>query len=104
MRIRVRDVCPDSRMFRPDGEKLRGEILARWSTDDRVDVDFENDTIASVSFLDEAIAVLFLEHSPESIRARLKTSNMTPGDRGVLNRQVALRIREAGERALDIAR
>ena len=29
---------------------------------------------------------------------------MTPGDRGVLNRQVALRIREAGERALDIAR
>ena len=100
MRIRVRDVCPDSRMFRPDGEKLRGEILARWSVEDPLDVDFENDTIASVSFLDEAIAVLFLEHAPEFIRARLKTSNMTPGDRGVLNRQVAQRIREIGQRAV----
>jgi hypothetical protein len=99
MRIRVRDVCPDSRMFRQDGEKLRHEIVARWSAEDPVDVDFENETIASVSFLDEAIAVLFLEHASDYIRARLTTSNLVEGDRRVLNDQVRQRIGEARERA-----
>lgn len=102
MRIRVRDVCPESRMFRPDGEKLRAAILERWSPSEQLDVDFEGETIASVSFLDEAIAVLFLDHAPEYIRARLKTSNMVPGDRDLLNKQVAQRAREAKERALAV--
>src|SRR5262249_34402150 len=31
MRLRVLDVCPDSRVFRPDGEKLRQAIVAAWN-------------------------------------------------------------------------
>lgn len=99
MRIRVRDVCPDSRVTRPDGARLREAIVERWSAEAALEVDFAGETIASVSFLDEAIAVLVLEHGPEIVRARLRLENLTEGDRRVLNQQVAHRLRERSERA-----
>ncbi len=100
MRIRVTEVCPTSRLFRADGEKLREAILERWSAD-AVEVDFEGETIASVSFLDEAIAVLFLEHPRDLVLSRLKTANMVKGDRDLLNRLVGHRIREAAALTAD---
>lgn len=94
MRIRVRDVCPASRITRSDGEKLRAEILRLWSADELLEVDFEHETIASVSFLDEAIAVLFAEHGAEVVRSRLRPLHLTDGDRRLLNQQVAFHRRK----------
>lgn len=94
----MRDTCPDSRLFRVDGERLRRAILERWADDQAIEVDFENESVASLSFLDEAIAVLFLDHSREEVLSHLRTMNMVGGDRDLLNRQVARRIRESEQR------
>ena len=91
MRLILRTVCPDSRIFRPDGERLRHAIERAWRDDDVVEVDFEGQTIASVSFLDEAVAVLFVDHDAEVIRRRLKLTGLTEGDRRELNTLVAKR-------------
>lgn len=93
MRLRVRDICPDSRMFRTDGERLRAAIEARWQ-DDTVQLDFESETIASISFLDEGIATLFVDHDAEVIRARLSVTGLLEGDRKLLNELVQKRRRQ----------
>lgn len=93
MRLRVRDICPDSRMFRDDGERLRAAIEARWDAEP-VELDFESEPIASISFFDEGIATLFVDHDAETIRARLSVTGLLDGDRGLLNELVQRRRRQ----------
>jgi len=97
MRIRVCEICPDSRVTRQDGARLRETIVRSWSAEEPLDIDFEGKTIASVSFLDEAIAVLILDHGPEVVRSRLHLVDLTDGDRRVLNQQVAHRLQQRSE-------
>lgn len=89
--LRVRDVCPDSRLFRHDGARLRAAIEASWSDAEPVQVDFEGETIASLSFLDEGVATLFVDHDAALIRRRLQLVGLTEPDREELNRLVAKR-------------
>lgn len=95
MRLRITDICPGSRVFRPDGEKLRKEIERLWGDDNLLEVDFESRRISSVSFLDEAIAVLFLRHPADLVKRRLRPVNLQSTDRITLNRQIELRLKEA---------
>lgn len=90
MRLVVQEICP-SRVSRPDGARLRAAILSAWSGQDVVEVDFQHETIASISFLDEGIAALFLDHDAEEIRRRLRVVGLVEGDRRELNRLVAKR-------------
>lgn len=90
-RLRIREVCPDSRVFRRDGARLRAAIEAAWDDDPPLEVDFEGETIASLSFLDEAVATLFVDHDAELIRSRLRLTGLTEPDREQLNRLVAKR-------------
>ncbi len=94
MKLRVADVCGESRVFRDDGLKLRQEIERRWSRADNSEVDFENIRIASASFLDEGIAVLALMLPVSEIKKRLKIQNITKPDRALLNQLILSRSRE----------
>jgi hypothetical protein len=90
-RLRVREVCPESRLFRPDGARLRAAIESAWSEAAPLEVDFEGEAIASISFLDEGIATLFVDHDAELIRRRLQIVGLTDPDRRELNKLVAKR-------------
>jgi hypothetical protein len=89
-RLLVRDVCPDSRVFRGDGERLRRAIENAWAQEP-VDLDFGSELIASISFLDEGVAALFVDHDAEVIRERLRIVGLTDADRQLLNELVARR-------------
>jgi len=91
MRLVVREVCPNSRVFRQDGARLRSAIETAWEKHDTVEVDFANETIASISFLDEGIAVLLVDHPAEVVRQRLRFVGLTDADRRQLNVLVAKR-------------
>lgn len=91
LRLRVREVCPDSRVFRPDGAKLRAAIESAWGSEEEVEVDFDGETIASISFLDEGIAALFVDYDADVIRRRLRLEGLAEADRKELNRLVARR-------------
>jgi len=90
-RLRVRDVCPDSRVLRADGQRLRAAIEDAWRAEEPVELDFDGELIASISFLDEGVAVLFVDHDAESIRTRLRIVGLTEPDRPMLNGLVAKR-------------
>lgn len=90
MRLVVQDVC-SSRVSRADGARLRAAILDAWNGHEVVEVDFLQETIASISFLDEGVAALFLDYDAEEIRRRLRVVGLVEGDRRELNRLVAKR-------------
>jgi hypothetical protein len=94
MKIRVRDVCKESRVFREDGVRLRHAIEEGWLRADTVEVDFEQIRIASASFLDEGIAVLALRLSLDEIKRKLRVVNLTEPDRRLLNELTLARARE----------
>jgi hypothetical protein len=92
-RLVVSEICP-YRLFRADGERLRAAIVAAWSDDEPVEIDFEDERIASASFLDESIGVLALTHPLEVLKARLRPVNLTKPDRGLLNQILSRRSAE----------
>jgi len=90
-RLRIREVCPESRVFRPDGARLRIAIERAWNDEAPIEVDFEAEVIASISFLDEGVASLFFDYDAEVIRRRLQIVGMTDDDKRELNRLVVIR-------------
>jgi len=94
MRITITEICGASRISRADGLKLRKAIEQRWSDRGPLEVDFENVRIASLSFLDEAIALLALDHPVDVLKSRLKLLNLRDADRRLLNSRIMSRARE----------
>lgn len=93
MRLDVQTICPDSMVFREDGARLHAAILAAWSDEETLDVDFGGRPVASISFFDEAIASLFVEFDSETIRRRLRVVGLDSNDVSLLNRCVRKRRR-----------
>lgn len=100
----VAEICGASRVFRADGEKLRRAIEAAWSKGEVAAVDFGEARVASVSFLDEGIAVLALSVPIAELKAKLEIRNLLDDDRHLLNRLIAARAAErtAVARASDL--
>ncbi len=91
VRLQVKEICPSSRVFRDDGQVLRDAIEAAWSDEAPVEVDFDGETIASVSFLDQGIATLFVDHAADDIGRRLTIVGLTEPDSRLVNELVAKR-------------
>ncbi|MEW6557904.1 MAG: DUF4325 domain-containing protein [Elusimicrobiota bacterium] len=83
--------------FRKEGAYFRNEfIIKQWNKVDRFIFDFENRPIASVSFLDEAFAKLFLEFRPEEVIRKLyRFERMSSMDKELLKEVINTRLTEA---------
>jgi hypothetical protein len=79
---------------RDDGAHLRHAIEQAWHDAGPIVLDFRGLTIASVSFFDEALGVLALEHPVEELTRRVRVENMVAADRELLNNIVSSRRRE----------
>jgi hypothetical protein len=95
-RIRLKDVCQTTRVFRVDGQRLRDAIEQAWNDQEAIEVDFESETIASISFLDQGIATLFVDYDSEVIRRRLKIIGLPEPDRRSLNDLISKRRAQRG--------
>lgn len=91
-RLVVADVCGQAKVTREDGARLREAIVAAWR-DGPVEVDFGGVPIASVSFLDEAIVRLTLDHSVAEVVRRIRPVQLTDPDRRLLNKLLQARKR-----------
>lgn len=101
--LNVVESCGTNRVSREHGRALRTKIEELWSADSPLVIDFGNVRIASVSFLDEGIAVLAQSHSLDEIRRRLRVVNINPGDRRLLNELLLARAREHESRTGELA-
>ena len=96
-RIDVIALCGAARISRDDGQRLRLEVEKHWHDPEPITVDFGNVTIASLSFLDEALGILALRHSLDEIRQRVRVENIKEPDRAVLNRLMLTRADERNQ-------
>jgi hypothetical protein len=97
IRIDVVGLCGSSRVSRQDGKRLREAIEQAWREGEAVELDFGEVRIASVSFLDEGVALLALENPLSVIKEKIRVTNIGPKDRQLLNSLLGARARERAE-------
>ena len=91
--IQVKDLFL-TEMSREEGLIFRSFIEQLWDQCDRIILDFQEVTFLSVSFLDEAIAKLFLYRKPSEITLKLLLVNMSSDDKRLLNGISSSRIKQ----------
>ncbi len=93
-KLNVKDLCGSSTLTRTDGHKIFKFILSCWEDFDKIEVDFGNRVIASVSFLDEALGQLALRFDRQELASKLKLSRIASNDKKLLNEIINSRYRE----------
>jgi hypothetical protein len=77
--------------LRQIGAYIRDEIEKQWKMYEIVELDFENETVASGSLFDE-IAKLFLKYPKEEVKKRLRFINIDPWDERLIVHLAKLRL------------
>ncbi|PIU53521.1 MAG: hypothetical protein COS90_05675 [Deltaproteobacteria bacterium CG07_land_8_20_14_0_80_60_11] len=86
MKINLNDKCGKKKTItREDGKIINEMIKGAWDNEDKIIIDLDNITIASVSFLDEAFGKLAFEYSKETLLKKLSFENVNEFDRALLN-------------------
>ena len=83
--------------FRKDGMKIRQQLETDWDNFDRLEINKSKLKGASPSFLDEAFAKLFLNHSKIEIQKKLKFVGFNRYHLNNLNDLIAIRLRQKQE-------
>ncbi len=90
--IKFKDLLNREGSLRQIGAIIRREITRQWQTFDVVELDFENETVASGSLFDE-IAKLFNEYPKEEVKRRLRFKNIDPWDERLIVHLATLRLK-----------
>lgn len=84
-KLKIKDICGTNTVTRTDGKKIHQFLLDHWEKAQVIEVDFGNLTIASVSFLDEAIGQLALRFKRSELVSKLKLRRISLRDKRLLN-------------------
>jgi len=93
--VNIKKICGRNVVTREDGKKIYDAITKRWKRAENIIIDFSNLSIASVSFLDEAIGHLVFIYPVEQIARKLTLNRIRKFDRALLNDIMFSRIRQA---------
>jgi hypothetical protein len=89
--IRFKGLLDRPGSLRQIGEVIRKEIIRQWKTYDIVELDFENETVASGSLFDE-IVKLFNDYPKDEVKRRLRFVNIDPWDERLIVHLAKLRL------------
>ena len=85
MKINLEDKCGKETITREDGLIINDIIRNAWDNEDKIIIDLNNITIASVSFLDEAFGKLAFNYPKDILVKKLSFENINEFDRALLN-------------------
>jgi len=97
--LKINDLLKNNRSLRIVGEDIRAMIISAWTDTDIVQLDFENETVASGSIFDE-IAKLFDEFPKEEVKRRLQFKDIDPWDLKLLAHLSKLRLDKQKEKVI----
>lgn len=83
--LKIKDICGTNAVTRSDGKKIHKALLDHWENTDKIEIDFGNLVIASVSFLDEAIGQLALRFKRSELKSKLRLRRISSRDKRLLN-------------------
>ena len=84
-KIDLKKICKKQTVTRKEGEQIKNLISDSWEKESEIVIDFNNISIASVSFLDEAFGKLAFDYPKENLREKLTFANIEEYDRALLN-------------------
>ena len=84
-KIDLKKTCKKQTVTIRECEQIKNLISASWDKESKIVIDFNNISIASVSFLDEAFGKLAFDHPKEILRKKLSFANIEEYDRALLN-------------------
>lgn len=94
VKININDTCGKNVVTREDGRKVHDLILSHWNNVDKIQIDFGNILVASVSFFDEIFGKLAYEYSRTELTSKLHPVNIQEFDRAMLNDIMVSRFRQ----------
>ncbi|MEX0736055.1 MAG: STAS-like domain-containing protein [Bacteroidota bacterium] len=83
--INIIEFCGKNVVTRDDGKKVHDLIIIHWKESDKIEIDFGNIPIASVSFMDEIFGKLAFEFDRREIASKIQLKNLQEFDRALLN-------------------
>ena len=93
LRVVIKKEFKEDFVTRQAGEQLRIMIIKAFNDKQKIEVDFSDAQVASLSFMDEAFAKLLLEGwKKEDISQRISFVNLDPMDKAVLDKMILLRM------------
>ena len=92
--VNITTVCGKNIVTREEGHKVLRLILELWEQGKPIVIDFDNVTIASVSFIDEIFGKLAFQYPLAELSSRIKVKNIQEFDRALLNDIVKSRSRQ----------
>lgn len=94
MRINLKKEYGKQTVSRDDGKVVAERLIGAIEKEDKIEIDFSNILIASVSFFDEAFGKLAFKYPKEMLVKKLGFKNMEPFDRALLNDIIISRYHE----------
>ena len=67
------------------GQRLRSFLEDNWSKTDKIEIDFNQNKIASISFFDEVFGKLVFKYAPAELKNKLVLKNIDDFDKELLN-------------------
>ena len=95
--LKINDLLKSNRSLRIVGEDIRAMIISAWTDTEIVQLDFDNETVASGSIFDE-IAKLFDEFPKEEVKRRLQFKDIDQWDLKLLAHLAKLRLDKQKEK------
>lgn len=94
MRLDIQQICGKNTVTRDDGKVIYKLLIENWDKNSKIEIDFGNLLVASVSFIDEAFGKLALQFCKEDLQNKLIFENMVTYDRKLLNDILMSRLRQ----------
>ena len=92
--ININKVCGNNIVTREDGKKVHDLIIQQWNEFEKIQIDFGNVLIASVSFIDDIFGKLAFEFERQTVQSKLQIVNIQDFDRALVNDILISRFRQ----------
>jgi hypothetical protein len=93
-KIDIKQFCGKNIVTRDDGKIVRDLIEDHWNKVNKIEIDFGNVLVASVSFFDEIFGKLATKYSRSELTDKIIMENIQDYDRALLNDILRSRFRQ----------
>ncbi len=91
--FKLSEISPNTLVGRDVGKKIRKDIQGLVEQHGSIEIDMEDKTNISPSFLEEALVLLVLEYGKDNFKNKIILSNINKGIKALMNSMLSSRLK-----------
>lgn len=95
--FKLSEISPNTLVGRDVGKKIREKIKLLIEENEKIEIDMENKTNISPSFLEEAIVLLVIDLGKENFKNKISLININLSIKTLMNNMLSKRIKRKNE-------